>query len=96
MAVYVLAVYILAVYGLAVCVLAVYVLTVFLSRMDIDSGHDYASNSEYLSFIFSCHFGISSPSSPTLTSLSSNAGLGRRLRFKKENCIRPTYCYDNN
>ena len=41
---------------MAVYVLAVYVLAVFLSRMDDDSGHDYASDSEYLSFIFSMPF----------------------------------------
>ena len=36
---------------------------------------------------FQCHFVISSPSSSKLTSLSSNAGLERRLRYEKENYI---------
>ena len=45
------------------------------------------------SLVFSMHFGSSCPSLLKLESLSSNAGQGRRLRYEKENCIRPTYCY---
>ena len=61
--------------------MAVYVIAVFLCGMNDGSGHDCASDNEYLSLssplYFQCNFGA-------LDHLHPNAGQWRRLRYEKE------------